>query len=480
MNYSPTPLGRRTFLRGALFAASAALLAACGSSTPPAPTAASQPAATAAPTTAPQAAATTAPAAQPTAATTNPTPTSAPKAAGQPVAQAAKLRYWQYFTEIQEEEGRLLGIYAKKAPNVTVQYEVIPWDQYWQKINATLAGGDAPDVWNTAPTFYYEYVKRGQLLGLDDYVKRDLDLTQFFQKTMSQWQVPQSGGPRYGVPRDWVIGVLYYNIDLFKKANVPLPTNDWTFDDLRDNAVKLTHATDDPQTAQFGFNLNVSHNFFNPMVYANGGKILDSPGGTRCVLDQGQVAINALQYLVDLVQKLKVSPPPGFFEGLGDPFQTGKVAMSVGITASIGTFRKITAFEWEIAQFPKGTAARNTYGGPDGLVLTKASPNHDASWELTNWLIGKEPGLAFYNAWGAIPLIKELAMSKEFLSVRPGNMQVAIDSEDFMYADFNAGYNEWNKALRDELTAAILQKKTAEQAIKDATKGIQGIIDKNQ
>lgn len=468
MSLKSQSLSRRTFLHGTAFAGASALLAACAPATP------------ATPTTAPQSGATTKPAQQPPASATNPTPTAAPKAESKPAANAVTLRYWQYNTGVQDLEKRLVDTYQTKAGDVTIQYEAIPWQQYWQKVNATLAGGDAPDIWNTAPTFYYEYVKRDQLLNLDDYVKRDVDLNEFFQTTMRQWQVPQSGGPMYGVPRDWVIGVLYYNIDLFEKAQVSPPTNDWTFDDLLEAARKLTNPTDDPQTAQFGFNISVAHDFFNPMVYANGGKVLDSPGGTQCVLDQHQESVEAIQYLVDMVHTHKVSPLPGFFEGLGNPFETGKVAMQAAITASAGSFRKITAFKWEIAMFPKGKVSRNIYGGPDGLVITKAAQNHEAAWELTRWLIGKEPGLEFYISWGGIPLIKELALSDEFLGSRPGNMQIAIDSEQYMYADFNAGYNEWHKALRDEVTAAVLEQKTPEQAIKDATKNIQDIIDKNK
>jgi ABC-type glycerol-3-phosphate transport system substrate-binding protein len=180
------------------------------------------------------------------------------------------------------------------------------------------------------------------------------------------------------------------------------------------------------------------------------------------------------------VQKHKVSPAPGFFEGLGNPFATGRVAMQTGITAGMGSLRKITAFKWEIAMFPRGRTSRAIYGGSDGLVLSQGGKDHDAAWDLVRWLIGEEPGLEIYNAWGGIPVLKSLAFADEFLKVRPGDIRVALESEPFMHpGDFNAGYNEWHTALRNELTAAVLNKKTAQEAVNDATRAVQAIIDKN-
>ena len=488
-------ISRRALLRWTILGVGATALGAC---TPAAPTNTPAPAKPTEPAKAAEAPKPTE-APKPAAATTKPAeaakPTEAPKAAEatKPAAapapakpatspKAVNLRYWQYNVEVEDVERKLVDAYAKKTPGTQIKYEAIPWQQYWEKVNATLAGGDAPDVWNTGPTFYYEYVKRNQLVNLTDYVKRDIDPGAVFPKAARGWEVPKaSGGPSYGVTRNWVIGVLYYNIDLFEKEKVAPPTNDWTFDDLLNTAAKLSKPTDSPQTAQWGYNISVAHDFYNQMVYANGGKVLDVPGGTRCVLDQHPQAVEACQYLVDMVHKQKVSPAPGFFEGLGNPFQTGKVAMLTTGSWGIGSFRKITAFKWELAMFPKGKASRSIYGGPDGLVLSQNAKDHDGSWELTRWLVGEEPGIELYNAWGGIPVLKKLANDERFLNARPGDIRVALESEQYMHpGDFNAGYNEWHVALRNELTAAVLKKKTSEEAIKDATKAIQDIIDKNK
>src|SRR2546425_4578521 len=96
--------------------------------------AATKPAEAPKPTEAPKPAEPTKPAAAPAAA----------KAATSP--KAVNLRYWQYNVEVEDVERKLVDAYVKKAPGAQIKYEAIPWQQYWEKVNATLAGGHAPAV----------------------------------------------------------------------------------------------------------------------------------------------------------------------------------------------------------------------------------------------------------------------------------------------------------------------------------------------
>ena len=79
--------------------------------------------------------------------------------------------------------------------------------------------------------------QKGQIACLDEYIKKDnLDLS-VYNGTAEDLQID---GSSYTLPyrSDWY--VLYYNKDLFDKANVPYPGNDMTWDEYEELARKMT------------------------------------------------------------------------------------------------------------------------------------------------------------------------------------------------------------------------------------------------
>ena len=100
--------------------------------------------------------------------------------------------------------------------------------------------------------------------------------------------------------------------------------------------------------------------FLDPLIYADGGRVLNE-SLTEAVIN-GETAIDTIGWMQDLFQVYQVSPPPGFFEGLGDSFQIGRSAMAANGSWRVGAYRSIRAFGWDIAVFPKGRQSRVTYG----------------------------------------------------------------------------------------------------------------------
>lgn len=486
---------RRAVLRmcvGGIALGATGVLAACGGTgAATAPTAAATVASQAAappPTATPAAAA----AAQPTAAATVasaaavPTATTAAAAAAPttapaptaPVAAApGTLSYWTYVGMGGPDVDPItIKAYNAKYPNVKVEYQALPFEPYFQKIDATLASGSGfPDVWNTAPTFYYEYVKRGQLANLQPFVNRkDINLDDFFTTFLDQWKAPAD---YYGMPRDWVVGALYYNKGLFDAAGVAYPDSTWTWDSVRQAAQKLTKA-DGGRVSQWGLNFGNDRVAVDPLIYADGGAVL-SPGKKGPALINQPQAVQAVTTLVDLVVKDKVAAPPGFFTGQPDPFGTGKVAMAINGTWAIGDYRKITQFGWDLALYPKGTQSRVVYGGPDGLVISKATKALDDSWNLVKLLVGPDCPLDWYTKGeNFAPFNKALAAQWQ-KQAGPPTWATVVDTAQYARADFNAGYNEWQKAKISELDKAFLGKVSPQQACDAAAKAVDAVLQKN-
>ncbi len=398
-----------------------------------------------------------------------------------PKKPTGEVLYWNYMTNMQNIERQILSQFELDNPEVKLKAEWIPWQQYWQKLNASLnAGEGAPDVWNTAPTFYYQYVDLGQLLELDDLIKRDLNVNDYWQRTLGQWRAPQGRGPFFGVPRNYVLSVLFYNKSLMDAAGAAYPDDTWTTDDLLETALKVNNPTGDPRTAVFGFDIPGKGNrtFLDPLIYANGGRVLNEDL-TECVINS-ESAIATMKWMQDLYQVHKVTPAPGFFEGLGNSFQTGRVAMTVTGSWSVGSYRSIRAFGWDIALFPKGSQSRVTYGGPDGFVISQQTKNAEGAWVMLRHMIDNDSVISFYlENPGMVPIQKELANDARYISISPPDLRVLLRSEPYMAADFNANYNEWQGAKVNLLDEVWLGQKAPEDAAPEVEDAINEILQRS-
>ena len=170
--------------------------------------------------------------------------------------------YWTYFTDKWDLEQRFLAEFKKTHPNINVQSQLIPPDQLQQKTVTAFASKTAPDLWNTAPTFYYEFVQRGDLENLTPFITRDKSkLDAFFPNILTDLAVPPGSRNYYALPRNYVASLLYYNKNAFDKAGIAYPDESWDWNRLLEVAKKLTIRNADGTSPSSG---------------------LSAPPGTRC------------------------------------------------------------------------------------------------------------------------------------------------------------------------------------------------------
>jgi multiple sugar transport system substrate-binding protein len=273
--------------------------------------------------------------------------------------------YWTYFTDKWDLEQQFLADFKKTHSNIPVQAQLIPPDQLQQKVVTAFAAKTAPDVWNTAPTFYYEFVQRGELENLTPYINRDkINLDAFFPNILTDLAVPTGSKNYYALPRNYVVSLLYYNKNVFDKAGIAYPDESWDWNRLLEVAKKLTIRNADGTVAQFGFVSSPWHTMLDPLILANGGRVLSDDQKSCRLTDP--VAIKTIQFMVDMVQGAKVSPNPTqlkeYIVESPDSFKAGKVAMFITGSWAITSMREIKGFEWDVAMVPKGSVKRVIYG----------------------------------------------------------------------------------------------------------------------
>lgn len=390
-------------------------------------------------------------------------------------AAGSALLYWNYMTNMEEIEGDILEAFKGAHSDIDLSYEYVPWQQYWEKLNATLAAGNPPDVWNTAPTFYYEYILRNQLADLTDLIEQNIDMSTFHETALSGYDFRSR---LYGIPRNIVTSVVYFNKSLFEQAGVELPPLDgnWTWMDMLEKAKGLT--TDEVWGAQA-----LQHPWWlDEVIMGNGGEIFlgefsrDLEGMTANY--DSEIARSTYQYFADMINVDKVSYPAGEFDGMGSPFMTGKVGMVYDLNWGPLTY-KDAPFDWDLTMIPKGSVDQLTYGGADGLVVSQATQAIDSSWTLIGWLIDPATGGAFLTESGAMPVLKTEQVTNDYLATFPEkNMQALVDSAAIARNTFTLGFSEWKTALRDELDQAFLGQKPVDQMCVDANAAVNAAIDR--
>ena len=389
--------------------------------------------------------------------------------------EKVSILYWQYMTDMEAIETPILEAYNRTFPTYAeVKWEYIPWQQYWEKINATLAAGNPPDVWNTAPTFYFEYILRNQFADVTDLFTTSINPEDFFNAALSGYDLEQK---YYGIPRNLVSTVVFFNEDLFTAAGVepPPPDGNWTWDDYLAKAKALTdfHNQGSDRITTYGASTMQAVGWTNVYMKANGCNPFK--GEFRRDLKDMQVdytqegCAGTIGYFADLINKHKVAPPAGEFEGQGDPLLTGRLGMTFALNFGVNTY-KDAPFNWNLTQCPKGSASNLTYGGADGLVLSQASQVKNQSWSLIMYLIDPKTGGDFLTSSGAMPVLKDKSVLETYLGRHADkNLQAFIDSSEVADNTYCLGYSELNKAIDDELANVYLGNMAIEEGVQKAT-----------
>src|SRR5579883_1458580 len=434
-------LTRRRLLGSIGVVAAASLITACSQPAAPVPTAAPSQSATLPPTSG-----------QPTAAATQPTASTAlVAAASAPSTAAGKLRFitWGDINET-NLRAKYVNEFVQKNPQIQVQYTPTP-QNYWDALQTQMAGGDAPDLYYLEPAHVVDLQCRGALLEIDSYVSRDkYDLSDFYKDGITEYTI---AGKLWALPRDFANQDVFYNKDLFEKAGIALPPKDfnasgWTFDDFLQACQKLTQGSG--PSKQFGFAVPTGFRAYMAFVWSNGGDVVSDDLKT-CTLNQPN-AVEALQFLDDLVGKYHVAPRPAdMAQQTADTlFFTGRVAMTISIPANLGTYRKqIKSFHFDVAPPPMGPhgKARRVGGGGAGYGIYGKTKAPDAAWELMKWVTSED--VQKQEVDGGTSMGSRLSVGDYFVKVNqgkdPSNVGMFVQaSKSYLHTDPHA--NGWLQA----------------------------------
>lgn len=336
-----------------------------------------------------------------------------------------------------------------------------------QKLIAAVAAGNPPTITQAFAAWTDQLIRANAIVPIENFIKGPDGLTpdELNDILPVLRQANTFNGVMWTMPFNKSVYLLFYNVDLLKQNNLRVPQ---TWDELVSVAKALTKE-EGGRTTRYGFVVRPDTDYFTTMMLTNGGTFLR---GTKEVAFNSAAGVEALQFLVDLVQKHKVAYVlPGFADA---DFGAGKVAMYVATNPGLSFAKAAVAEKFEIglAPLPFKTTRATLISGTDVAISAKATPEQQAAaWKYIKFITGTIGTTRWSLRTFYMPVRRsgrESTLMQVYLRNNPEH-RAGLDSLAFAQTEPNiAEWNEIRDIIRDAVEAALLGKATPKQALDDA------------
>lgn len=407
------------------------------------------------------------PAAQPTQAVEAPAEPTEVEEPAAPAGEVVEITYMRQ-AEAHPIDLEFVEEFNATHPNIRVIVDNTPAGETYSKLALTTESGNPPDVYMT----YWTSGAASNGLAYDLTPFLEKEGSDFFDAyTESAWTFNEYGGKYYGVPYRVAPVAVIVNKNMFEKAGVPLPPNDWTWEDFLETARKLTNK----ENGEYGWCLTGSAESpgtdaqFYPFLFSAGGKMINGDGTAGFNSPEG---VEALQWMVDVVQAGEVVPPGTTSASNNtcvDMLAADKVAMWIDASLWLGFIRTPRPeVNITLATMPVGTIASTDNGGT-GLGMASKTKHPEEAWEFLKYLMSDDVMKRWAMAASFVPGNKAVLADPEFLA----------DSENATVAYMLENYKVWPLShypdnanlegiLRTYLQAAYLGEMTPQEALDGA------------
>ncbi len=372
-------------------------------------------------------------------------------------------------------------LFNQQFPSMKV--ELISGATELPQLIALYTAGTPPDLFRQGGAGLAYFGSRREITPLDPYIRRDgYDLSDFFPPAWEQWKWK---GTHYGAPF-LSLRLLYYNRALARQVGArgfPASWRDasWNWDTFLDAAQKAT-VRQGAETTRWGANLGQGARDWYPWVWNNGGDLFNADG-TKSLLTEPP-AVEALQFMVDVMHKHRVAPTPDQLRVLGGEqtlFNAGALLTFHGGQGVIATNRRGASFDWSITALPRGKG-KQAYaaGGGAGWYIAAPSKVKDETWELMKTLMSKESVRLEALRGESLPSRRSVAAEPAYISPAepPGaDMKVVVEALEFLHLETPlARTDEINAIIAEEFAPMWNGARLAREATAEAVRRITPLL----
>ncbi len=396
----------------------------------------------------------------------------APTPAGEAAGEKQQIRFlaMEYDLNTRPFMQKIEEQFEAANPDVDLTIEVIDWNAGFQKLSTLISADNAPDLANIATLWLPELVALDVVEPLDDYVSDEMR-ERFIPKTL---RGATYRGRLYGLPIAVSARALYCNARLLDAANAQPPA-DW------DELLAVAQATTDHGAGVYGFGMQgdkvETDVYFYYFLWANGGQILNEDQ-TRATFNS-PAGVEALQFMVDLIHKYKVTQPGTTAydrEGLQEMFKGEQLAMIITGPWFWGMLEEdVPDLEYQIAPIP-ARREQVTMAVTDNLIMFNSSDHKDAAWRFIEFFYDPELRLEWAETFGMLPELKEVAESDYITSSEQWSTFMSL-LPDGRFVPLHPRWKQISQEIIDGVQEAQLQTKTPQQALDDAADRVNRILE---
>jgi len=331
---------------------------------------------------------------------------------GAPSGAKQEVHYWDFRSPVGSPTLTKWYDWLKKAfeqanPGTSLVYQFLPWgDPYLQKIEAAVAAGNPPDVFECSILWAADLWERHVLYQMNDLIAMT-PAVQSKQFIPVSWTANTEHGAIFGIPVDGPdSAVILMNVDLISKtlhwpADTPQDIWAWpervkTWDDLTKLAVALTKRSGN-KVSVAGFDVmdvGGATEWFGAALASNGLSFAKSDwSGVQ--LDTPQ-AREVMQWFLDLLNKYKVSQPLSAHVDYAHEFVSGHAAMIMDGTWDAPYLYDIDPkFRFMLMPFPRGPhgKTKGTVTWCNMVSMPRNVKNAGLAWKLVQFLAAESTQL---------------------------------------------------------------------------------------
>jgi multiple sugar transport system substrate-binding protein len=295
----------------------------------------------------------------------------------------------------------LIDQYNKEHPDVQVSELYSSNDLVLQKVLTAVRGDSAPDVAYMFGSWSPNIAQIPKLVDMTSAVSQpDWKWDDFYPAERAAATV---GDKTVGVPALVDNLAIVYNKKLFADAGIEPPTANWTWDDFRSAAAKLT----DPSKGQYGWLIPADGSedtvwHYLPMLWEAGGDILSSDNEHATF--NSEAGVKALTTL----QQMAVTDKSVYLDTTNENgpklMNSGKVAMLVTGPWDLSSLSDIEYGVQVMPTYPGSSGAHQTISGPDNwVVFDNGDKRKQAAVDFVKWLTAPEQVKTFSLGTGDLP-----------------------------------------------------------------------------
>lgn len=356
----------------------------------------------------------------------------------------------------------------------SVNLQILPFGDVEQALQARLTGNDVPDVSRLAmlqvPTFADELIDMRTYYGeeyKDEFVSGPLAV------------VLGPNGEMLGAPTDITMNGLVINQDMFEAADVEVPTDPWSWDEMLAAAEDVQQANG----TSHAFIMDRSGHRISTILSQFDTYLIGEDGGNG--LDK-ENTVRAFEMLVDLASDDRLSSDffleggPTYATGL-DLFLAEEVPVYLGGNWLVGALEADAPFNWNVAP---NACDINCGGFPGGKVTSafKRSDNPELAAFFVHWLAANEQQAFVDSQANWLPTRNDLSESGVDYEVRTDAMSVFVAdisrTPEVAYAStYSPIFGRAATALVDNLQRAVGGVLTPEEAVDRLISDVDALVE---